>query len=246
MEGICHEPVLGDQVDRRHQLIVGRHRVLGKRLGSLQRLDDFVMVEALSKDNWEGPMQTDAMMARGYSDDILSDTVDAHSDVVRLKKKNGQDLKASKQPCATSKAPCDRSMSLHVSKLRGISFDVRAKLKRNGVTYTHQLLEAAGQPRQRHEFSEISGIEESTLARLTCRADLARIKGIGAIFADMLELLSVDRVVTLAGQEADVLHNALATLNSAERFARRAPTPEEVEDWVMQARELPKLVAAEA
>jgi hypothetical protein len=43
-----------------------------------------------------------------------------------------------------------------------------------------------------------------------------------------------------------MLHNALATLNSAERFARRAPTPEEVEDWVAQARQLPKLVAAEA
>ncbi|MGH1480038.1 MAG: DUF4332 domain-containing protein [Geminicoccales bacterium] len=137
-------------------------------------------------------------------------------------------------------------MSLHVSKLRGISFDVRAKLKRNGVTYTHQLLKAAGQPEQRHEFSETSGIEEMTLERLTCRADLARIKGIGAIFADMLELLSVDRVASLAGQEPDSLHHALATLNSAERFARRAPTPEEVSDWVTQARELPKLVAAEA
>jgi len=62
----------------------------------------------------------------------------------------------------------------------------------------------------------------------------------------MLELLSVDRVASLAGQEPDSLHHALATLNSAERFARRAPTPEEVSDWVTQARELPKLVAAEA
>lgn len=191
-------------------------------------------------------MQADAMISLGYSEDILSETVDTHTGAVRLKKQDGQDSNRSKQPCATPKTPCDRSMSLHVSKLRGISFDVRAKLKRNGVTYTHQLLAAAGQPGQRHEFSEVSGIEEPTLARLTCRADLARIKGIGAIFADMLELLSVDRVATLAGQEPGTLHNALATLNSAERFARRAPTPEEVEDWVLQARQLPQLVAAEA
>ncbi len=192
-------------------------------------------------------MQTDTLASRGFSDDILTESVDAaQASSIRLKKPDGNGKDRAQQPCATSAKAADRSMSLHVSKLRGISFDVRAKLKRNGVTYTHQLLEAAGQPTQRHKFSEESGIEEMTLSRLTCRADLARIKGIGAIFADMLELLSVDRVVTLAGQEPEALHQALATLNSAERFARRAPTPEEVEDWVVQARDLPKLVAAEA
>lgn len=190
-------------------------------------------------------MQADALIARGYSEEVLSDSVVTHTSTTRPKKQNGVAAKRGKQPCATNGNPCDRSMSLHVSKLRGISFDVRAKLKRNGVTYTHQLLAAAGQPDKRHQFSETSGIEETTLARLTCRADLARIKGIGAIFADMLELLSVDRVAELADQQPDTLHHALATLNSAERFARRAPTPEEVEDWVTQARQLPELVAAE-
>jgi hypothetical protein len=137
----------------------------------------------------------------------------------------------------------DPSMTLHVSKLRGISFDVRAKLKRNGVTYTHQLLAAAGSPKARHLFAEKSGIEEPTLERLTCRADLARIKGIGAIFADMLELLGGDCVITLAEQDPTELHGTLYKLNSAERFARRAPTPEEVIDWVEQGKLLPKLVS---
>lgn len=192
-------------------------------------------------------MPSDAMISPAYSEEILSETTDTHTEAVRLQKRqNGHGLSRSKQPCATSQAPNDRAMSLHVSKLRGISFDVRAKLKRNGVTYTHQLLAAAGQLVQRHEFSEASGIEELTLARLTCRADLARIKGIGAIFADMLELLNVDRVATLAGEDPHKLHHALSTLNAAERFARRAPTPEEVQDWVFQAQELPQLVAKEA
>ena len=191
-------------------------------------------------------MQADAMLSRGYTDDVVTETSVGSSSAVRLKRQVTQETKRAKQPCAAPKMPSDRSMSLHVSKLRGISFDVRAKLKRNGVTYTHQLLAAAGQPVNRHEFSQKSGIDEPILARLTYRADLARIKGIGAIFADMLELLSVDRVATLAAQKPDALHNALATLNSAERFARRAPTPEEVEDWVLQAQQLPQLVAAEA
>jgi predicted flap endonuclease-1-like 5' DNA nuclease len=182
-------------------------------------------------------MSSDAM-PRTFAEDGVADGVEALS----------HDLGLDRAPrcrpngVARAKQDCDRSMSLHVSKLRGISFDVRAKLKRNGVTYTHQLLSAAGAVAKRSAFSEASGIEELTLTRLTCRADLARIKGIGAIFADMLELLGVDRVATLAEQDPVKLHDALYTLNAAERFARRAPTPEEVEDWVAQARALPKLV----
>ena len=185
-------------------------------------------------------------MPRAFGEEVLVDGSDVLShDMVAKKSPSGR--RAAHVKAATAKPqPCDRSMSLHVSKLRGISFDVRAKLKRNGVTYTHQLLSAAGSSDKRLEFSEASGIEELTLTRLTCRADLARIKGIGAIFADMLELLNVDRVAKLAGQDPAKLHDALYTLNAAERFARRAPTPEEVEDWVGQARSLPKLVTLDA
>jgi predicted flap endonuclease-1-like 5' DNA nuclease len=135
-----------------------------------------------------------------------------------------------------------RSMSLHVSKLRGISNQVRNRLKRHGVTYTHQLLDAAGRLANRRELAARSGIEEAVLLRLTCRADLARIKGIGAIFADMLELIGVDRVSSLAEHDPARLYEILHELNAAERFARRAPTQDEVANWVAQARTLPHLV----
>ena len=136
----------------------------------------------------------------------------------------------------------DRSMSLHVSKLRGISNQVRNQLKRHGVTYTHQLLEAAGRLESRRKLAARSGVDEATLLRLTCRADLARIKGIGAIFADMLELIGVDRVSSLVEHDPARLYEILHDLNAAERFARRAPTRDEVADWVAQARTLPHLV----
>lgn len=139
-----------------------------------------------------------------------------------------------------------RSMSLHISKLRGISNQVRNKLKRHGVTYTHQLLEAAGRRERRRELAARSDIEEATLLRLTCRADLARIKGVGAIFADMLELIGVDRVSRLADHEPASLYEILHDLNTAERFARRAPTQDEVTEWVAQARSLPHLVDPES
>jgi nucleotidyltransferase/DNA polymerase involved in DNA repair len=133
------------------------------------------------------------------------------------------------------------AMSLHVSKLRGISLDVRRKLKRQGISYTHQLLREAGSTEQRRQLAERSQIDEVVLLRLVRRADLARVKGVGAIFADMLELVGVDQVAVLAEQDPLALHARLYQLNAAERLARRAPTPDEVQQWTAQARALPRL-----
>jgi predicted flap endonuclease-1-like 5' DNA nuclease len=153
-----------------------------------------------------------------------------------------EDPAAAGAPSPDGVGQTGRSMSLHVSKLRGISVQVRNRLKRHGITYTHQLLEAAGRRERRRALAARSGVEEAVLLRLTCRADLARIKGIGAIFADMLELVGVDRVSTLARHDPRGLYQRLHDLNAAERFARRAPTEDEVADWVAQARALPHLV----
>ena len=136
--------------------------------------------------------------------------------------------------------------SLHVSKLRGITNQVRSKLKRQGITYSDQLVEAAGRASQRRALAARSGIEAATLGRLVRRADLNRIKGIGAIFADMLESLGVDRMARLARHDPGELHQALSKFNAAQRLARRAPTPEEVQDWIAQARALPLLIEDDA
>jgi predicted flap endonuclease-1-like 5' DNA nuclease len=135
-------------------------------------------------------------------------------------------------------------MSLHVSKLRGISLEVRRKLKRQGISYTHQLLREAGSGEQRRQLAERSRIDEVALLRLVRRADLARVKGVGAIFADMLEMIGVDQVGTLAEQDPRDLRARLYQLNAVERLARRAPTLDEVEQWITQARSLPRLVDA--
>lgn len=145
-------------------------------------------------------------------------------------------------PLANMPSVDQRSMSLHVSKLRGISVIIRRKLKRQGITYTQQLLAAAGASGARRQLAREADIDEEVLTRLVERADLARVKGVGAIFADMLNWLGVDRVSDLARQDPTEFHRMLQSLNAAERFARRAPTPEEVRDWIAQARTLRPLV----
>lgn len=133
----------------------------------------------------------------------------------------------------------DGVMSLHISKLRGIDHDTRMRLKQEGISYTDQLLEAARDPAARTELIGRTRIDEGRLVRLVRRADLARIKGIGAIFADILDWVGVPDTAALAASEPVDLHRRLAELNAVERLARRAPTPEEVAAWIAQARALP-------
>ena len=58
----------------------------------------------------------------------------------------------------------------------------------------------------------------------------------------MLELIGVKDVTRLAQRDPGELHQALHQLNATERRARRAPTPEEVENWVRQAQTLTQLI----
>ncbi|WGF88835.1 DUF4332 domain-containing protein [Marinivivus vitaminiproducens] len=132
--------------------------------------------------------------------------------------------------------------ALPISKLRGVSYEVRLRLKRRGITRCEQLLKIAGAPARRAKLAEASGVDPEVLLALTKRADLARVRGVGAVFGMMLEMLDIDRVEQLAKADAATLHGQLQLLNQQERMARRAPTLEEVEDWLAQSNALPRLL----
>lgn len=134
------------------------------------------------------------------------------------------------------------AVSLHLSKVRGANLRIRARLKSCGVTNSRQLLHAAGPFRARVVLAEKTGLDMATLAYITKRADLARVRGIGSTFADMLEVLGIDTVERLAGWAPDALYRTLRDFNGTERFARRAPTEAEISAWVEQARGLPILI----
>ncbi len=135
-----------------------------------------------------------------------------------------------------------RQGSLPLSKLRGVPGRVRVVLKHRRITNCEQLLRAAGRADLRRRLAADAGIDPALLQELVQRADLARIKGIGAVFGMMLEDLGVRDIQTLAEEDPALLHARLKALNTRERLARRAPTPEEVAAWVAEARRLPTLV----
>lgn len=133
-------------------------------------------------------------------------------------------------------------MAISVDKLKGITPALSAKLKAQGVKNSEQLLEAAKTPAQRKALAKEVESEPRAILELANRADLSRIKGIAGVFSDLLEQAGVDTVKELAKRRPDNLHAKIAEVNDAARLAKRIPTAKEVESWVNQAKDLPKLL----
>jgi hypothetical protein len=105
-----------------------------------------------------------------------------------------------------------------------------------------QLLAAAAKVDDRVALALAARIAPDGLTELVCRADLARVRGTGFVFSHMLMELGVTDVVLLAEQDPVTLHERLQQHNAVTRTSRRSPTRAEVQEWIEQARKLPRLV----
>ena len=119
---------------------------------------------------------------------------------------------------------------------------VRAALKRRRITTCDQLLAAAGNYDNRAALAAATQIAPDQLIELVQRADLARVRGTGFVFSQMLRDLYVVDVKILADHKPATLYGRLRRYNRDTGTRSRAPTASEVTDWIEQARKLPKLV----
>ncbi|MEA3412157.1 MAG: DUF4332 domain-containing protein [Pseudomonadota bacterium] len=131
-------------------------------------------------------------------------------------------------------------MAIPVSKLKGMNGSIEKSLKEQGIGNSEQFLEAAKGPGERKALAASTGAAERDLLELANRADLSRVKGVAGVFSDLLEKAGVDTVKELAARRPDNLHAKIVEVNNSEKLAGRAPTASEVEDWVSQAKALPK------
>jgi predicted flap endonuclease-1-like 5' DNA nuclease len=133
-------------------------------------------------------------------------------------------------------------MAISIGKLRGMSAEVAAKLKEQGIYDSDQLLAAARTPAGRKDLAEQAGVESQVILELANRADLARVRGVAGVFSDLLEQAGVDTVKELATRNPDNLFAKLVEINTEKKLAGRTPHQSLVKDWIAQAKELPKLL----
>jgi len=122
-----------------------------------------------------------------------------------------------------------------LADIEGIGDTNAGKLQACGVATQEQLLEQGGSPAGRAKLIEESGISDKLVLKWINRADLARIKGIGGEYADLLESAGVDTVPELAQRNAANLHARLEEVNNEKSLVRSLPTADRVADWIEQA-----------
>ncbi len=126
--------------------------------------------------------------------------------------------------------------------VEGIGEKYAEKLIAAGVGNTEELLEKGATPKGRKEIAEKSGITEKLILEWVNHVDLFRIKGIASEYADLLEEAGVDTVPELAQRKPENLLEKMTAVNAEKNLVRRLPVLSQVEDWVEQAKQLPRVV----
>jgi len=129
-----------------------------------------------------------------------------------------------------------------LTDIEGIGPANAEKLKKAGVGSTDSLLEMGKTPAGRKDLAKQSGVSEKQILEWVNHVDLFRIKGIGEEYADLLEEAGVDTVVELAQRKADALYAKMAENNAKKNLVNKMPAQSQVEDWVAQAKKLPRAV----
>ena len=130
----------------------------------------------------------------------------------------------------------------HLSDIEGIGESYSTVLKLAGITSLENLLDTCCNKKGRKEIAEKTGINENSILNWVNRADLARVKGVSTQYADLLEFAGVDTVPELSHRKADNLHTRIVEINDEKKLVRKVPSLTQVEDWVAQAKELPRVV----
>lgn len=129
-----------------------------------------------------------------------------------------------------------------LSMIEGIGETYEAKLETAGVKSVEGLLDTCATKKGRSELAEKTGISEKLVLKWANHADLARIKGIGGEYAELLEAAGVDTVPELATRKAENLFKKMQETNEAKSLVRKLPTQAQVDEWITQAAALPRVL----
>lgn len=133
-------------------------------------------------------------------------------------------------------------MSVTLGEIRGITDAVANALKGQGLSDTDTFLEATKTPAKRKTLASAIGVDTSVILELANRADLARVKGIGRVYSDLMEVAGVDTVKELAHRVPGNLHAKLIEINKVRQFTQRPPSVDQISDFIEQAKKLPAML----
>ena len=132
--------------------------------------------------------------------------------------------------------------NMKIEDVEGIGPAYGEKLRAAGVGDTDGLLEKGSSKIGRKAIAEATDISETLLLKWVNMADLFRIRGVGAEFAELLECAGVDTVKELRTRNPANLAQKCAEVNQEKKLTRRVPDETTVGEWIEQAKHLDPVV----
>jgi len=134
-------------------------------------------------------------------------------------------------------------MPYKVIDIEGIGQNYAEKLNNLEIFTTSDLLEKGKTKKGREGIAAKTGIPESLILTWVNHADLFRIKGVAAQFAELLEAAGVDTVKEFATRKAENLHEKLVETNEKFGLSGRVPSLDSLKDMIRQAKTLESTVS---
>lgn len=133
-------------------------------------------------------------------------------------------------------------MSVNIKVFETQYKDVVSELWSRGFRTTSDVLEKTATRDDRRKLAAEIGADEKLVNELARRSDLARIKGIGNLYAELLKHANITCAQELADTEAESLYEQMLVHNRQFRVARRMPKIESVTEWVRVAKKLDPVI----
>ena len=130
----------------------------------------------------------------------------------------------------------------NISEIKGIDEQSVKKLTDAGISTVAAFLTASAEKKDRKALADKTSIDEKSILHWANRADLSRIKGVSTQYGDLLECAGVDTVPELAQRNAENLHAKMTEVNEQQNLVQKLPTASQVQDWVAQAKDLPRAI----
>ena len=131
---------------------------------------------------------------------------------------------------------------MKIIAIEGIGPAYAKKLTGAGIKTVEALLKQGASTKGRKEIAEATGIDTTLILEWANRADLFRIKGVGVQYSDLLEKSGVDTVVELSKRVGPNLHAKMTEINKVKNCVNAMPSVKQVEDWIAQAKKLPRAI----
>jgi len=126
-----------------------------------------------------------------------------------------------------------------IDEIEGIGPAFAAQLQRIDIKTTDELLEQGRTSNGRRDIAERTEIAEKKILQWVNMADLFRIKGVGAEYAELMEAAGVDTVKELKHRNAENLTKKMTEVNAEKKLTRQVPSTKMVVQWIDEAKIMP-------